>query len=274
MTVLNNRDVQEGACPHAPLNPTHPTLSGLWPAALLALLCSLFLQLSCTKDRPTPTRFTASKLFSAEQVIATALLDPAARPHAEAIAHNIRTYDDRALRIAALAHDTSYPESQRATACARAILETYYPEESHKIARIVYEPSLTGMAVTPIGRSDALRGKLVLGRASLAQMPTMLAAEVLRVGHELQHLEQYQRGLHGRKHRHEAEFLAFYWEALAEPPAGTGVVAHAKRVSWCEEGLKHFGKLDPESQAIYKAKYEQLAKMKSELTQRRKDATF
>ena len=206
--------------------------------------------------------FSAQKIVSAEQVIQVALREPGARARAEHIASNIRAYDERALGIAAMAQDTSRSTEERAVACVKAILQTYYPEDAGKIAEVTFENALVGMALSRNGKGGEAKLKLVVGRDAVEQMPTMLAAEVLRVGHELQHVEQYQQGLHGRKHRHKAEFLAYHWEATAEAPAGTGVVARAKRLSWCEEGLKHYGKLSPEQQQSYRHLREELLEVK------------
>jgi hypothetical protein len=205
-----------------------------------------------------PGAFSAQKKVDVEQVITVALRDPDARPSAEHIAGNIRAYDARALAIAALAQDQRVPMEERAVACVQLILDTYYAQQSAAVTEIVFEPSLVGMAYSA-GRRG---GKLVVGEESLHQMPTMLAAEVLRVGHELQHAEHHLRGLHARKDRHESEFLAYYWEAMADPPAGTGGVARAKRVSWCEEGIRHYAQLGTDQQARYRQAFEELVAVK------------
>jgi hypothetical protein len=166
---------------------------------------------------------------------------------------------EHAQAIIQIARDTARSEEPRAIAVVRAIIDTYYPGDAALVRNIIYSASEPGLMTTSVGRGDNARGDITVGTYFVTHTDDAgLARRVLQVGHELQHIRQYRAGMTGHNRRHEREFLAFHWEAMAPERRDTGQVSHATRVSLIDAALGHFYCLDADLQRQYARQRDEL----------------
>jgi hypothetical protein len=174
--------------------------------------------------------------------------------------------DKTAQDIIDAAKDTkATPDSgQRATNAVWSIIKAYYPTEVAKVSAVVYEEKDPGLTTSPVGTGATLTGKITVGKYFVDHIDS-LARRVLQVGHELQHIDQQRGGMGGPAKQNEREFLAFAWEALEEPKAGTGRLSYAMRRDMIDCALGHYYCLEAELQKSYEEKKKKLLAKRDEV---------
>jgi hypothetical protein len=154
--------------------------------------------------------------------------------------------------IIALANDTRQSVEQRAVALVRAIICQYYPNELSKVAEILHDDTIAPVLETErLGEGEGARGRIRARSVFVTGVAQNLAHEVLRVRHELDHIDQFRRGMTGPGRKDEREFLAYYREAFAPEPPGTGTVSHITRQNMIDAALGHYYCLEADLQRQY-----------------------
>src|SRR5262249_32167692 len=156
--------------------------------------------------------------------------------------------DARGAGIIAIAQDKSRPIDQRAIQVVRGIICQYYPNELSKVNDVVFEqpnsaaPSgkFDGIITSSVGTGASATGTMDVSTSVVENVPTHLAHEVLRVRHELDHIDQFRAGMGGDSRKHEREFLAHYAEATGVEQPGTGRMSAPTRINIIDAALKHF----------------------------------
>lgn len=156
---------------------------------------------------------------------------------------------------------------RRATNAVWAILRTYYTGEVGKISEVVYDENDRGLTTSPVGNGATLTGRISVGKYFLDHIDSF-ARRVLQVGHELQHVDQQRGGMGGPAHQNEREFLAYDWEALQEPKAGTGRLGAAMRRDMIDCALGHYYCLSAQEQQGFDAKKLELLKERQKVNGR------
>lgn len=179
------------------------------------------------------------------------------KPDSKAASPN--ALDKTAQDIIAAAKDTQATpdKGQRATDAVRAILKAYYAGEAAKVSDVVYDAKDPGLTTSPVGTGANVTGKITVGDYFVDHIDSF-ARRVLQVGHELQHVDQQRGGMGGPAKQNEREFLAFAWEALQDPKAGTGSLGYAMRRDMIDCALGHLLCLDAADQKNYEPKKKQL----------------
>jgi hypothetical protein len=153
--------------------------------------------------------------------------------------------DATAQAIVDAAQNDKTPIATRATALVNAIIRDYYGDQATKVKAVTYQASQPGLETESSGKGAAATGTILVGDYFVTHADASgFARRVLQVGHELQHIDQWRAGLAGANKRHEREFLAFYWEAMAPARAGTGKVSHSTRINLIDGALGHLMCLD------------------------------
>jgi hypothetical protein len=161
--------------------------------------------------------------------------------------------DERAKAIMSAAKDESRPFKDRAMAAVRSILHTYYPKDEAMISNVVYVPGEPGLLTENVGQGASATGSIEVGDQFVRSvgLNSEFPRSVLRVGHELQHVDQFRAGMTGSKNKNEREFLAYYCGALAVEIQATGRMHHATRVDLIDQALGYYYCLTDELQAKY-----------------------
>ena len=168
--------------------------------------------------------------------------------------------DDKAKAIIAAAQDSSKPIDQRAIAAVNDIVKAYY--DPSLVDSVVYVEGEDGLMTTPIGKGQAIKGKITVGKDFIEHIDKF-ARRVLQVGHELQHVQQQRDGKGGHDKSSLREFLAFYWEATQPEKAGTGRMSHTTRVDLIDEALRNYYRLPDADQTTNADKKDELLKLRS-----------
>ena len=174
--------------------------------------------------------------------------------------------DKTAQDIIDTAKDTkTTPDTgQRAINAVWAILKAYYASEVSKVSNVVYDEKDPGLTTSPVGTGATLTGKITVGKYFVDHIDSF-ARRVLQVGHELRHIDQQRSGMGGPAKQNEREFLAFVWEALQEPKAGTGRLSYAMRRDMIDCALGHYYCLEAGDQKSYEEKQKQLLAKRGEV---------
>jgi len=167
--------------------------------------------------------------------------------------------DARGAGIIAIAQDKARPLAQRGIQVVRAIICQYYPDELSKVKDVVFEQpnaaapdgKFDGIYTTSVGSGGSTMGILDVSRTVVEAVPTHLAHEVLRVRHELDHINQYRSGMAGGNKKHEREFLAHFAEATNPELPGTGRISAPTRIRIIDASLKHYYCLSADKQTEY-----------------------
>ncbi len=170
----------------------------------------------------------------------------------------------QAIIDAAKDSQTTPDAGARAVAAVWAILKTYYPGEAAKVSAVEFVEKDPGLTTSPVGSGATLTGKIAVGSYFLDHIDSF-ARRVLQVGHELQHIDQQRGGMGGPANQNKREFLAFAWEALRDPKAGTGRLSYAMRRDMIDCALGHLFCLSSEEQKSFEAKKEALTKRRAEV---------
>jgi hypothetical protein len=167
--------------------------------------------------------------------------------------------------IDAAKDDKTTPDAgKRAVDAVWAILKTYYPGEAANVSEVVFNKDDPGLTTSPVGSGAKLTGKIVVGTYFLDNIDSF-ARRVLQVGHELQHVDQQRAGMGGAANQNKREFLAFAWEALQQPKAGTGRLAFAMQRGMIDCALGHLNCLSSEEQKSFDTKRTELMKRRDEV---------
>jgi|GEM_PF-3946120 len=160
--------------------------------------------------------------------------------------------DENALRIIALAQNSSRSLDVRGPEVVRAIIDQYYPSDSPKVSRIVFQDGEPGLSTTYTGTGASRVGIITVGRNFVENTSRPhFARRIAQVRHEIQHIEQHRAGMAGQGRSEEREFLAFYDEALFRELPHTGRITHSTRVSLIDAALGHYYCLSQQIQADY-----------------------
>jgi hypothetical protein len=158
------------------------------------------------------------------------------------------------------------PKEERAKAAVWAIITGYYPSKKDLVTDVIWTSSLSGLKTHAIGKGTKWKANIEVGEYFIDHTTgkTDFARRVLQVGHELEHIEQHNRGLGGKEHYHEREFLAFYHEGIAPLVAGTGKMAHATRVDLLDEAIRHYNAFSDTEKEKYADDYKALLEKRAE----------
>jgi uncharacterized protein DUF4157 len=174
--------------------------------------------------------------------------------------------DQTAARIVALARNEAIPIEQRGPQLVRAIICQYYPQELQKVSNVDFDPSLSsGLATTSVGRGPNARGIIHASRHFVENANDNFAHEVLRVKHELEHIDQYRQGMTGSDRKQEREFLAHAHAALAGEEPGTGTVRPSTRVSMIDQALRQYYCFDQAKKDEHAGLRDQILARRSEM---------
>ncbi|MBS0508441.1 MAG: DUF4157 domain-containing protein, partial [Proteobacteria bacterium] len=189
--------------------------------------------------------------------LASAVVQRDTKPDGKAASPN--ALDKTAQDIIAAAKDSQATpdKGQRATDAVRAIVKAYYAGDAAKVSDVVYEAKDPGLTTSPVGTGTNVTGKITVGDYFIDHIDSF-ARRVLQVGHELQHVDQQRGGMGGPAKQNEREFLAFAWEALQDPKAGTGSLGYVMRRDLIDCALGHLLCLDAAAQKNYEPKKKQL----------------
>jgi hypothetical protein len=159
--------------------------------------------------------------------------------------------DATATRIVTAAQGAGRLDA-RAVAAVRSILNTYFRAQAGKVQSIRYREGEPGLLTTRVGTGPGAQGIITVGKYFIEHTtPSGFARRVMQLGHELKHIDQYRAGMIGAARRHEREFLAFCWGALAPERPGTGCVSHSTRVNLIDAALRHWNCLSAATRAKY-----------------------
>ncbi len=159
--------------------------------------------------------------------------------------------DTKAQSIIQVAQNSKIDLKWRASQVVWRIIGEYYPSEAAKVSGVGFEERLKGLETerdrfTPTG---IIYGKIFAGKFFVENTNNLqFARRVLQVGHELQHIEQYRRGI---ANQDEREFLAFHWAALAQEKPGTGCLQHAMRRDMIDCAIGYLNCLPSQVQQKY-----------------------
>ena len=142
------------------------------------------------------------------------------------------------------AKDTSKDEETRAKAALLKIIQSYYSSKAASVNSVKYKAATAGLETDPkAASSNPPKYDIYVGRNFLmgVQDVRSFAYSVLRVGHELGHIDQYGDPALGPSaaKKDEREFLAFYHDALATAIAHTGRYQHSMRIAVIDRALGH-----------------------------------
>jgi hypothetical protein len=187
--------------------------------------------------------------------------------------------DKTAADIVARAQDKSRKREDRAIEVVNAIVRTYYPGDTEKVASVLYDDDKagTGLSVEEQHAKDRSRtkGTIYVGREFLegdkqggevvgGVDERHFARRVLQVGHELEHIDQFRDpSLAGESKKPEREFRAFHHEALAPEKPGTGRMQHSSRVQLIHGALGYYNCLNDDLKATYRAAHDELVQRRS-----------
>src|ERR1700683_3197707 len=157
--------------------------------------------------------------------------------------------DDAAKAILNAAKDTSIPVSQRAVNAVLSMLHQYYPSHVAEVKAVKFDEKESVLAAS---RQEV--GTLYAGPTFVTNVAEhrTFAHEVLRLGHELEHIQQYGAGMIADARTCEREFCAFTHEGLALEVEHTGLIQRPDRVGTIDTAIGYFYCLKPEDQARYK----------------------
>jgi hypothetical protein len=137
--------------------------------------------------------------------------------------------DARARSIIQAAQGATNGLWMRAIQVVWRIIGEYYPADAAKVSGVGWQPNLSGLETQrdQFAATGVIYGRIFVGTYFISNTnANQFARRVLQVGHELQHIDQYRRGI---TNQNEREFLAFYWAAMAQEKPGTGCLSHAMR---------------------------------------------
>lgn len=174
--------------------------------------------------------------------------------------------DEKAKAVIAIAADTTLKNEEKAVKIVKEIIATYYSAYTSKIKAITFKQDEPGLGTSNLGSGEKAETSLVVGQYFLDNTTNRgFARRVLQVGHELQHVDQYRASLVGDTNKSLREFLAFYWEALAEEKQGTGRMNAGTRTSLIDAALGYYEKLNDILKKEHLLKKQELDKKRSEL---------
>jgi len=171
------------------------------------------------------------------------------------------TADDTAKAILAAAKDETVDKKIRAVRAVEQIIANYYSPHKEKVTKVVYDDKVeVGLEVKPILGVDkkTYYGEIYVGEGFLENISNgkRFPHEVLRVGHELEHIDQYRQGMappiQGKdQKKFEREFLAFYREGIAIEVPHTGRLWRPTRVHIIDCALRYYYCLKLDDQKKY-----------------------
>jgi hypothetical protein len=174
------------------------------------------------------------------------------------------TLDEEAKKIIEKANHTR-PIKERAEEAVQAIINVYYPSYKSKSIVVEYNEKEPGLSASPFKKGEKNKKPIIYVGKYFVENIDKFARRVLQVGHELQHLDQYESGMTGEGKKDKREFLAFYWEATEKEKAGTGIMSYATRRTLIDTALGHYYCLDAKEQPNFIDKRDKLLKLREEI---------
>ena len=175
------------------------------------------------------------------------------------VASFIMGRDVHAEAIVTKAKDTDVPLGDRAVEAVKSIVREYYDESM--LSEVVYSENEGGLSTTPVGRGNAIKGKITVGKYFIEHIDAF-ARRVLQVGHELQHVQQQRDGMGGQRDQDKREFSAHSWGALEPVKTRTGHLPDAQRRDMIDAALGYFNCLGGDDQRGYAAKKAELLRQR------------
>jgi hypothetical protein len=149
--------------------------------------------------------------------------------------------DATAKAILRDAQDPAFGKHSRAVTTVWNIVKTYYPADTGLVSSVIFLSTQGGLATTSVGSPPAIRGIISVGPDFIDHTTDrFFARRVLQVGHELQHIKQWNAGMRGPAFKNEREFRAHCWTAFTPEFPGTGCMQHATRVGIIDCALGHY----------------------------------
>lgn len=173
---------------------------------------------------------------------------------------------DETAQAIVKAAQSDKPKDERAKAAVWAIITAYYPSKKSLVTDVVWDSALSGLQTHSVGKGTKWKANIEVGEYFIDHTTGKddFARRVLQVGHELEHIEQHNRGLGGNEHYHEREFLAFYHESIAPAVAGTGRMGHATRVNLLDEAIRHYNAFSDKDKKRFADDYKALLEKRAE----------
>jgi hypothetical protein len=197
------------------------------------------------------------------------------RQQASSQTQSTTSFDATSQSIVRGAQDSSRDPQLRAVTAVWRIIHEYYPGQGMNVNLVSFDDAKakTGLATEPHPAANPTSGRIFVGNAFLAgvQSPAGFAHHVLQVGHELEHIRQFQDPSLGPSaaKKDEREFLAFYHEALAAPVPHTGRFQHATRIAVIDQALGYYNCLASSTDADKQNAAKRYATNEQELLNRR-----
>lgn len=214
-----------------------------------------------TSEAPRPgTPVAAAPLLALQRAVGNRAVTLMIQRDKAAPAKKSSTLDAKAQAIVTAAQDSSKPESDRAVALVRAIINTYFSGDAGLVKGVVWDVNETGGLNTDSDHGKDAQGTIRVGPKFLEQATaTGFARRVLQVDHELEHVRQHRAGgMSGPKNSNLREFLAHQRGALQEEVPGTGRISHATRINLIDGALTYYYKLSEDQKKLYAAKKQAL----------------
>ena len=148
------------------------------------------------------------------------------------------------------------------------IMNKYFPGYADKVSGVGFDNKQAGdgllvqQVITP---DKKIYGFIWVGGKFVDQLikdKFTFAAHVAKVGHELEHIDQWRSGLTGYDKKDEREFLAHYHESVFKEPAGAGAIYHSTRARHMDVALGLYNCLDAQLQKKYDNIKQELLKLR------------
>jgi hypothetical protein len=174
--------------------------------------------------------------------------------------------EKKAKAIIARAKDAKVDAGKRCVQLVKDIIAEYYGGDAAKADSVVFDDAKAGSGLNTksVGTGATTKGKISVGNYFLTNVDSF-ARRVLRVGHELEHIDQYRGGLVGGQNKNKREFLAFHDEALATEKPGTGRLSFATRLALIDTALGYYYCLSADDQKAFDSKKLALLKRRDEV---------
>jgi hypothetical protein len=169
--------------------------------------------------------------------------------------------DETARRIIAAAKDEKKSIDQRAIDAVKDILKSYW--DASLVKEVVYEEKVSGLQTAQVGSGATAQGKVFVAKDFVDHID-FFARRVIQVGHEVEHVRQYRRGLSGDKTQDEREFLANAWSAREPAKAGTGEMPPAMRRDYADEALRRYCLMPEQDRKRYTKQKDALREFREE----------
>jgi hypothetical protein len=181
--------------------------------------------------------------------------------------------DERAKKIVAIMADTTKTAQVRGVETVKAIVKEYYSAEASKVKDVVWDPKLDAGLETEAADTKEAKGTINVSQDFVDRFnQTNPSRFILAVGHEIVHINQHREGgMGGPAHKHEREFFANRWTAMAQEATGTGRVNAPTKVSAIDVAIGHYNKMPEDDRKKYKKEFDDLLVLRKKTRDSAKD---